>query len=198
MNKSFVAIIMFCVAFTSDATSFAKVPILFQGMDEVPLASICKDKIEPHHVNVFLGYRECSLNIDHYAGQRLIHMSKENWFNYSKVTYDPITNKVLSINFVMGWWAYKDVKGVLEVKYGKSQESTSDTEDVWFGDKYKKTYIHLSKNEEKRSILGGASGSPASISLVINTSAMDKANDILEKRRDLKDEEEKVKAVKGL
>lgn len=201
MKNTLLAILLIGSASMCVALPVANAPILFKGMDEVPLASICKSGsiFFMHDFEGNIGL--CTPSVDEYVGEKLIRRSKDGrefFSNYSHVEYDLESKKVMSINFVMGYDVFERVKEILEIKYGKAQkDSRAPDVSYWYGDKNGNALMYLGKSEPKSSFLG----SPASdgqTDLVIITSAMRKIRAALESR-ELRARQEKIrKAVKDL
>jgi hypothetical protein len=85
MKKIAISLFVLFAAFVCQAVQVTKTPILFQGMDVVPLNSICSSDMEPGYSDE---YRRCNRYIDDYAGYKIIKKSKEHWRDYLYAEYD--------------------------------------------------------------------------------------------------------------
>ena len=201
MKKTALTILLMGLSFVCVAVPIANAPILFKGMNEVPITSICtsgsiffKDAVAG---NVGL----CTPSIDEYVGEKIIQRSKdgrESYLNYSYVEYDLESKKVMSLNFVMRYGVIDRVKEILESKYGKAQKDprVSGTS-YWYGDKDGSALMYLRESEPRSSFLG----SPATdgqTDLVIITASMRRVRDAVEARELRSSQEHKTKALKGL
>lgn len=198
MKKTTLAILLMGSGFVCVAGSIANAPILFKGMDEVPITSICtSENISPKDENIGL----CTPNIDEYVGEKIIQRSKDGrefYLNYSHVKYDLESKKVMGLTFVMRYGVLDRVREILEIKYGKAQQERHlPGVNYWYGDKDGHALIYLDETESRSSFLG----SPATdgkTTLVIITAAMRKVEYAVEARELRSTQEKKTKALKGL
>lgn len=191
MKKTTFAVLLIYVSVACEAFTIAKAPILFQGMDEVPLTSVCEPKAtdpEIDHQN-YSYILKCLPRIDEYAGEKLIRKNLAEIFS-SHVEYDGVTKRVTNIKFFMQDEAYEGVEKLLEAKYGKGESDNGYSHiKRWFGDQYGIAAISLGT-------LNWPSGSYTE--LTIHTHAMAEAWDKA-RERDLRNmEEKKAKAFKAL
>lgn len=193
MKKAIIAPLIFGVSLACLAVTVANAPILFKGIDDVPLESVCSSDFGSDALGA---YKMCKPRIEEYAGEELIHKRDNDQIHYSFVEYDPVTRKITSINFLMNLYSYGRIKQVLEAKYGSPQKSpsTGDTE-YWYGDAYGETMIYISKFDSYSHLGRNYSGGTQ---VVIITAAMRKARKAFEDRQDRERQERKAKAVKGL
>jgi len=122
MRKTTLAFVLMGASFVCAGESITKAPILFKGMDEIPIASICTSETIASEDDSF---GVCALIVDEYAGEKIIQRSKDDgkfYLDYSHAQYDLESKKVMSINFVMRYGAFDRVSGILELKYGKAKK----------------------------------------------------------------------------
>ena len=157
VKKTALAILLMSSVFVCAAFQIANAPILFKGMDEVPITSICSSG------SIFFkgGSDEnrgmCTPSIDEYAGEKIIQRGKDGreWYlSYSYVEYDLESNKVMGLNFVMRYGAIDRVREILESKYGKAQKDPKvPMTRYWYGDKDGNAFMYLDEWEPKSSFL---------------------------------------------
>jgi hypothetical protein len=204
MKKTALAILLMSSAFGCIALQIANAPILFKGMDEVPITSICSSGSIFFKDGIDGNKGMCTPSIDEYAGEEIIQRSKDSreshlsYMEYSYVEYDLESKKVMSLNFVMRYGAIDRLREILESKYGKAQKDPRVPRiRYWYGDKNGNAFMYLEEWEPKSSFLG----SPATegqTNLVIVTAAMAKVQDAVEARVLRSSRENKAKAIKGL
>lgn len=189
----FICILLELFAFSAEAgVRVANAPILFQGIDEVALKSIC---LSDYGLTSFEQYMHCKPNIDEYAGEKIIHREK-NKKMYSYVEYDSSSGRVVSMRFVVDGLAYERVKDVLISKYGSPQfDSSTGSTPYWYGDKDGESFIYLEKNDCGLWD-GGDCTKTAGITII--TSAMRKARNISDARKERERVERKAQAIRGL
>lgn len=202
MKKVSLAVLLMGTCLACFGLSVAKEPILFKGLDEVPFTSICTSDSMP---NILIkSIMACALNMDEYAGEKLIKRSKSDngdvpfYYNYSHAEYDLVTKKIINLHFVMRQGALDRVKEVLEAKYGKAQtDGTSPSVFYWYGDKDGSTFVYLTEKQLSGKNLGDLSAGRATI-LVIITKAMRNAEYEMSARNARVYRENKERAIKGL
>ncbi len=200
MKKTALAILLMGSICICTALPIANAPILFKGMDEVPITSICASGSiffrGPWNDNGL-----CTPSIDEYVGEKIIRRSKDGpelYFDYSYVEYDLESKKVMSLNFVMRYGAIDRVREILEIKYGKAQKDPrSPGTSFWYGDKDGSARIHLSEREP-RSSFQGSEATEGQTNLGIITSSMRRVREAVEARELRSSQEHKTKALKGL
>lgn len=193
--------------------TITKSPILFQGLDEVPLTSICAQNIEPSIYEKYRGlFLACTPNIDEYAGQKIIKkndpipaFNEASISSYSEVIYDHATKRVAGITFIMSGGAYGSVMELLETKYGNVEKDPQAPSPVteqsksyrWIGDKEMSSFISLRWNGATlRGIFGEAK--PAYTEVTIVTAAMRIVEKATEERMKREVEARKAEALKKL
>lgn len=201
LKKTALAILLMSSVFVCAAFQIANAPILFKGMDEVPITSICSSGSIFFKGRSFENNGMCTPSVDEYAGEKIIQRGKdgrESYMSYSYVEYDLESNKVMSLNFVMRYGAIDRVREILESKYGKAQKDPAHPGiSYWYGDKDGSAFMYLNEWEPKSSFLG----SPATegqTNLVIITAAMRKVGNAVEARQLRSSQKNKEKALKGL
>lgn len=189
----FIYILLELFAFNAEAgVRVANAPILFQGIDEVALKSIC---LSDYGSTSFGQYMHCKPNIEEYAGEKIIHREK-NRKRYSYIEYDSSSGRVVAMHFVVNGIAYKRVEEVLISKYGLPQfDSSTGSTPYWYGDKDGESFIYLDKSDCGLWD-GGECTKTAGITII--TSAMRKARNISDARKERERVERKAQAIKGL
>ena len=184
-----------------EPVAIAKSKILFQGLDEVPLTSICAQNIEPSLYQRFRGFLACTPNIDEYAGAKIIKKVDTKEFGevsipaYSEVVYDPATKRVAGITFVMNDGAYGSVMELLETKYGEVDKVHMRA--LWFGDVKMNSFISLDREGATLSGIFGPA-KPAYTVVTIVTEAMRIVEKATEERIMREAEARKAESLKKL
>ena len=198
MRKTTLAFVLMGASFVCAGESITKAPILFKGMDEIPITSICTSETIASGNDSF---GVCALSLDEYAGEKVIQRSKDDgksYLDYSHAQFDLESKKVISLYFVMRYGAFDRVSEILELKYGKANKDGDSTNTYsWYGDKDRNALIRLVRYEPKASFMGQPDSDGSTV-LIIITAAMRKVEDAVKTRELRSRQENKIKALKGL